>query len=265
MTETERIYRLTSSGRHAWETQDLSVPEDYRRILWLMDLYGKDAVVGKILDRYPAKVLNEWLSEMETLGLIEPAPGGSNSGSAFFMRKAGRTPAEDLVNLLRSGNPASEHLTHTGAYIAADRLSMRPAPHKLPTETVVLVVEDDPDQLALAEVRVGMAGYKVRLAISVTAFLHSLLDDGAPDLLLLDVTLPDGNGFDLLAKIRRHAILGSLPIVMLTAENKPEDVGRGLLLGADGYIIKPYTKTIVGDVIRRVLRHDEIVKPAAGH
>lgn len=191
MKGTERIYRLTSSGREAWESQDLSVPEDYRRILWLMDLYGKDTVVGKVLDRYPAKVLNEWLAEMETLGLIEPAQGGPDAGSAFAIKEADRTAAADLVSLLRSGNPASEHLTHTGAYIAADRLSLRPAPTKLPPETVVLVVEDDPDQLALAEVRVSMAGYKVRLAISVTAFLHSLLDDGAPDLLLLDVTLQE--------------------------------------------------------------------------
>jgi DNA-binding response OmpR family regulator len=96
----------------------------------------------------------------------------------------------------------------------------------------------------------------VRVAKSVNAFLHSMLDDGAPDLLLLDVVLPDGNGFDLLAKMRRHPVLGSLPIVMLTSENEAEDIGRGLLLGADGYITKPYTKNILADVIRRVLKQD---------
>ncbi len=120
----------------------------------------------------------------------------------------------------------------------------------------MLIVEDDPDQLALADLRVSMAGYKVRVAKSVNEFLHSMLDEGAPDLLLLDVVLPDGNGFDLLAKMRRHPVLGSLPIVMLTAENEAEDIGRGLLLGADGYITKPYTKNILADVIRRVLKQD---------
>ena len=101
-----------------------------------------------------------------------------------------------------------------------------------------------------------MAGYQVRLASTVNAFLYSMLDDGAPDLLLLDVFLPDGNGFELLEKLRRHAVLGSLPIVMLTSENKPEYIGKGLLLRADGYIIKPYTKNILDDVIRRVLKHE---------
>jgi CheY-like chemotaxis protein len=193
--------------------------------------------------------------EMEQLGLIEPASEGADR-AAFSARSADRTGNMDQATLKRSGQAASEHLTHTGAYIAADRLATRPTHRKGPTECVVLIVEDDPDQLALAELRVSMAGYKVRLATSVNAFLHSMLDDGAPDLLLLDVFLPDGNGFDLLVKLRRHPVLGSLPIVMLTSENKPEYIGKGLLLGADGYVIKPYTKNILADVIRRVLKHD---------
>jgi DNA-binding response OmpR family regulator len=139
--------------------------------------------------------------------------------------------------------------------VASDRLSLRPAGRKSPGDTVVLIVEDDPDQLALADLRVSMAGYKVRVANSVNAYLQSMLDDGAPDLLLLDVVLPDGNGFDVLAKIR-HPVLSSLPVVMLTAKDDAANIGKGLLLGADGYVTKPYTKNILADVIRRVLKHD---------
>jgi DNA-binding response OmpR family regulator len=119
---------------------------------------------------------------------------------------------------------------------------------------VILIVEDDPDQLALADLRVSMAGYKVRVAGSVNAFLQAMLDEGAPDLLLLDVMLPDGDGFEVLARMRRHQALGSLPIVMLTAKNEAEDIGRGLLLGADGYVTKPYTKKILAEVIAQVLK-----------
>ena len=246
---------MIASGRQAWENQDPSVPEDYRRILWLMDFHGKEAVVGELLQRYPAKVLDEWLGETEHFGLIETAPDGSDK-SAFSALAADRTEGVSQAELKRKGKVASEHLTHTGAYIAADRLSARRPTRKAPNECVVLIVEDDPDQLAMAELRVGMAGYQVRLASTVNAFLYSMLDDGAPDLLLLDVFLPDGNGFELLEKLRRHAMLGSLPIVMLTSENKPEYIGKGLLLRADGYIIKPYTKNILDDVIRRVLKHE---------
>jgi CheY-like chemotaxis protein len=254
MAEKERTYRLTSAGRNAWESQDMAVPEDYRRILWLMDFHGQDGGLGELLRKYPRNVLDEWLIEMEDLGLIEVASGDGDA--AFSTHDADRTMGLDQARVKRDGQAASVDLARTGAYISADRLSRRPAPRKAPGDTVVLIVEDDPDQLALADLRVSMAGYKVRVAKTVNEFLHSMLDEGAPDLLLLDVSLPDGNGFELLTKMRRHAVLGSLPIVMLTSENEPEDVGKGLLLGADGYITKPYTKNILADVIRRVLKQD---------
>jgi CheY-like chemotaxis protein len=255
MAQKARTYRLTAAGRSAWESEDMAVPEDYRRILWLMDFHGQEGVVGELLRRYPRNVLNEWLTEMEDLGLIEPAIEGEDE-SDFSTREADRTLGLDQARLRRDGESASSALARTGAYISADRLSRRPAPRKSTSDTVVLIVEDDPDQLALADLRVSMAGYKVRVAKSVNEFLHSMLDEGAPDLLLLDVVLPDGNGFELLTKMRRHAVIGSLPIVMLTAENEAEDIGKGLLLGADGYITKPYTKNILADVIRRVLKHE---------
>lgn len=256
MVDKERTYRLTESGRAAWEGQDAAVPEDYRRILWLMDFHGHNGVAKDLLSRYPRHMMDEWLSEMEDLGLIEPAPEGQEEEGTFSAREADRTLAMDQAKVREESAAAGASLTRTGAYIAADRLNQRPAARKAPSDCVVLIVEDDPDQLALADLRVSMAGYKVRVAQSVKAFLQSILDAGAPDLLLLDVLLPDGNGFEVLAKLRRHAVLGSLPIVMLTAESKAEDIGRGLLLGADGYITKPYTKNILADVIRRVLKHD---------
>ena len=75
-----------------------------------------------------------------------------------------------------------------------------------------------------------------------------------PDIVLLDVMLPDGNGFDILARIRSHPKLALLPVVMLTAENRAEDIKRGLALGADAYVTKPYSKTIVVDTIHAVLK-----------
>ncbi len=254
MAQKELIYQLTRTGRAAWESQDLAVPEDYRRILWLMDFRGHAAVLKDLLARYPRDVLDEWLAEMEELGLIEPATAGGNGGNAFSTREADRTLAMDQASVRKESESAGAALARTGAYISADRLNKRPSPRKAPADSVVLIVEDDPDQLALADLRVSMSGYKVRVARTVNEFLHSMLDDGAPDLLLLDVLLPDGNGFEVLAKMRRHPVLGSLPIVMLTAENEPEDIGKGLLLGADGYVTKPYTKNILADVIRRVLK-----------
>lgn len=249
-----RIYRLTTAGREAWEGEDTAVPADYRRILWMMDLHGS---APETLERvFPAEMLEEWLSELEEIGLIELVPEGEGRQDDFETRGSDKTLALDRTELGKVAKDAGAALARTGAYLAADRLRRRPAALKAPGETVVLIVEDDPDQLALADLRVSMAGYKVRVANSVNGFLQAIVDEGAPDLLLLDVMLPDGDGFDVLARMRRHPALGSLPIIMLTARNEAADIGRGLVLGADGYVTKPYTKNLLVDVIRRALKHE---------
>jgi CheY-like chemotaxis protein len=251
----ERTYRLTAAGRAAWEGQDSAVPADYRRILWMMDVQGQGGVAEALSKLYPAEMLEEWLSELEEIGLIECPPEGE---AGFAPRAADSTQALDQEHVKEAAKIAGAALARSGAYLALDRLRRRPLLAKERADTVVLIVEDDPDQLALADLRVSMAGYKVRIAGSVNGFLQALVDDGAPDLLLLDVMLPDGDGFDVLAKMRRHQALGSLPIVLLTARNDPADIGRGLALGADGYITKPYTKNVLADVVERVLK-----RPAA--
>jgi CheY-like chemotaxis protein len=251
-----RIYRLTAAGRDAWEGQDAAVPADFRRILWMMDVQGHGGLVEALSRLYPPEMLEEWLGEMEELGLVERLPEGEESEDGFVSRPAD-TMLLEHAQLRESAKIAGSSLARTGAYLAMDRLRRRPASNKAPGDTVVLIVEDDPDQLALADLRVSMAGYKVRVASSVNGFLQALVDEGAPDLLLLDVMLPDGDGFDVLGKMRRHQALGSLPIVMLTAKADPGDIGRGLVLGADGYITKPYTKNILAEVIDKVLGRRE--------
>ena len=244
-------YRLTDSGRAAWEDQDTAVPGEYRRLLWMMDVQGEGGVADKLAALYPPDMLQEWLGELEEIGLIERVAQGDTASASIA---ADRTVGADPAKMAAAAKIAGASLASTGAYLALERLRNRTRVEKSPADTVILIVEDDPDQLALADLRVSMAGYKVRVADSVNGFLRALVDDGAPDLLLLDVMLPDGDGFDVLVKMRRHQALGALPIVLLTAKTDPGDIGRGLVLGADGYITKPYTKNLLVDVIERVLK-----------
>lgn len=251
---SERNYRLTPSGRDAWESQDAAVPADYRRLLWLMDFHGHAGLMRELLASYPRQVLEEWLAEMEELALIEQVPPGEEQAEDFAAATFDETLALDEAGLNEEVRAAGASLARIGAYLAVHRTKYRQASTKAAGDTEILIVEDDPDQLALADLRVTMAGYKVRVATSANAFLHTMFDDGAPDLLLLDLELPDGDGFEILSRIRRHKALGSLPVVLLTAKNEPGDIGKGLALGADGYVTKPYTKRLLADVIRQVLK-----------
>ena len=70
--------------------------------------------------------------------------------------------------------------------------------------------------------------------------LTALSQKPLPDAVLLDVLLPDTNGFELLAKMRAHPRLRELPVIMLTAAASRDDVLQGLLNGADGYVTKPF-------------------------
>lgn len=232
------------------------MPAEYRRLLWLMDFHGQAGLMRELLKSTPREMLDEWLGEMEELGLIEQVAPGDEEERDFPAPRADSTLALAQARL-RESQAASAELVHSGAYLSLERLRRRPALNKPQQETTILIVEDDPDQLTLADVRMTMAGYQVRSARSVRDFLQAMFDDGAPDLLILDIELPDGSGYDLLARMRHHKVLADLPIVLLTARNDAESIGRGLSLGADGYVTKPYTKRLLADVVGRVLKQGE--------
>jgi CheY-like chemotaxis protein len=240
-------YRLTDAGRRAWQSKDRAVPSDYRTILWIMDFHGPGHLPA-LLRMFPGQLISECLKEMEELKLVEAVGERDSSGLGA------EAPSPVEYSVAESDLAAAkEALSNHGAYLSADRLKGAKPIRKPVSETTVLIVEDDPDQLALADLRVSMAGYSVRVAGSQAALLTSMAADGIPDLILLDGMLPDGDGFDILGKLRRLPSFARLPIVLLTAKAEPQDILRGLMLGADGYITKPYSKTIVAEVVQRVL------------
>ena len=237
------MWLVTGAGRGAWEADDAAIPEEYRRLLWLIDVEGDMRAIRELLREHPAEMVSDWLHELQELGLIES--------------RARRGEPDTTIPLVlsdsdtRAGAEAAGLLSRTGAYLAPRRSSSQSP--KSSEETTILIVEDDPDQLALADLRVSTAGYSVRTATSVEDFMRTLLRDGPPDLILLDVMLPDGNGFEVLSKLRRHPVYGTLPVVMLTVVSDAAYVVQGLALGADGYVTKPYSKNILVGVIKGVL------------
>lgn len=236
------MWGITPAGRQAWESEDAAIPSDYRKLLWMMDVQGDARAIHELLRAYPEQLVRDWLRELQSLGFIE------NSSR----HAVDRTLPIEVSELARAAaDRAAAILDASGSYLAENRL--RPAKAKSREQTVILIVEDDPDQLALADLRVSMAGYQVRTAESVQGLVRALGDQGPPDLVLLDVELPDGNGFDVLAKMRRSRTYAKLPIVMLTAKREPADIATGLALGADGYVTKPYSKNIVVGVVSGVL------------
>ena len=254
-------YRRTEAGDEALRSEDTAIPVDYRRILCLIEGDTHSNVIRGRLRRYRDSLIDGWLAELEELGFIETArasaaydldfqPVAENAAAAGDLMEF----PDELAQIAAEAKAAGEALHGKGAYLAAARLENREPLAKEASQIVVLLVEDDPDQAALADLRISMAGYRVRLARNRRETLLDLATQPAADVVLLDALLPDGNGFEILAGMRRHARFALVPVIMLTALDSAEDIRRGLDLGADGYMTKPYSKDLLVATIRQVLR-----------
>ncbi len=119
----------------------------------------------------------------------------------------------------------------------------------------VLVVEDERDISALIAFHLTREGFRVQTVESGPEALQAAYAD-RPDLVLLDVMLPGLSGYEVLAELRRRPDLGDVPVVMLTARREEQDRIRGLELGADDYLTKPFSPRElvlrVAAVLRRV-------------
>jgi two-component system, OmpR family, alkaline phosphatase synthesis response regulator PhoP len=117
----------------------------------------------------------------------------------------------------------------------------------------ILVIDDETNILRLVRDYLEQAGCRVFTASNAESGLH-LLRREKPDLLVLDLGLPDRDGWDLTRQIRSDRQLGAIPIIMLTARVEDSDKIIGLELGADDYITKPFNPREVVARVRAVLR-----------
>jgi len=120
-----------------------------------------------------------------------------------------------------------------------------------PTEAKLLVVEDDPNILELLSASLRFAGFAVSTANSGSAAVTAAKDD-RPDLVVLDVMLPDLDGFEVIRLLREGGT--RTPVVFLTARDATDDKIRGLTLGGDDYVTKPFSLEELTARIRAVLR-----------
>jgi DNA-binding response OmpR family regulator len=114
--------------------------------------------------------------------------------------------------------------------------------------TSVLVVDDDPDVCDLVTYKLEQSGFEVRRASDGDAALREVAKK-VPDLVLLDVMMPGISGLEVLERLRSGPATAGIPVVMLTAKAQENDVERGFELGADDYVVKPFSPR---ELVRRV-------------
>jgi adenylate cyclase len=121
--------------------------------------------------------------------------------------------------------------------------------------TSALVVDDAPDIRLLADLVLSMAGFTVTAASSGREALGVLAGD-LPDIVLLDVQMPDVDGWETLSRVRTDPRTRHLPVVLCTVKGLPEDALKGWSLGCDGYLGKPFDIGGLVSELQTVLRRD---------
>ncbi len=130
--------------------------------------------------------------------------------------------------------------------------------------SVVLIVEDEKHLAEGLKFNLEAEGYRAEIAPDAKSALETLLDPNRRyDAVLLDVMLPDKDGFTVASELRLAGQF--VPILMLTARGRREDVLRGFEAGADDYLAKPFELTILLARLRGLLRRREWLKQDGGH
>ncbi|MFS8171269.1 response regulator transcription factor [Vreelandella titanicae] len=120
----------------------------------------------------------------------------------------------------------------------------------------VLVVDDEPNIVLSLEFLMEQAGFEVVTAEDGEQAL-ARVNDSQPDLLLLDISLPGISGFDVLERLRSEAATAQLPIIMLTAHGRDVEREKGIALGADDYITKPFSTQSLVEKVKALLIEEQ--------
>jgi two-component system KDP operon response regulator KdpE len=124
--------------------------------------------------------------------------------------------------------------------------------------TTILVVDDEPRMVQFITMNLELEGFHVLSASDGYEALEKVTKE-LPDLVVLDIMMPDMDGFETLQRIRR---VSAVPVIFLSAKGEEFDRVRGLDLGADDYVTKPFSPRELVSRIRAVLRRMEAVAPA---
>ena len=116
----------------------------------------------------------------------------------------------------------------------------------------ILIADDEPNILLSLEFLMQREGYRVLVARDGQQALDTILQQ-RPDLVLLDVMMPFKSGFDVCQAVREHDELAGIRILMLTAKGRDTDMAKGLALGADDYMTKPFSTRELVDKVRGLL------------
>ena len=174
-----------------------------------------------------------------------------------FTRTLEPTPPpkpEVVASARKEATLGTPQLAKSGFYVAMARHAAGgPVPPRNGAHHSILVIEDDRTLLRLVGEVLAQEGFLTRFARNKAEISAEFTKPPLPDLVLLDVSLPDTDGFRILERMRRSSRVAKMPVIMMTGKSEVADLTRGLTLGADGYITKPFKVSGLVSAVNTVL------------
>lgn len=254
----EEIYALTQHGES--ELRGGATRLSAAQINVLVRLDGT-LTVGQLTAGMPPAESGPFLAALRDLRdrrlvqrvELDPFTAQWNADVKALTRSAGKDDAEADASLAS--------LQRAGFFVEIARQRGAPAARQPGEALNVVLVEDDPQLSSFTATLLSLSGFAVRQAGNRAEVVNEIRRPPRPDLILLDVVLPDADGFDILLRLRQHPVLKEVPVIMLTGKATREAVLKGIAAGADGYITKPFEPHSLLRAVRAVLGLSD---PAAG-
>lgn len=249
-----RIYKLTAKGSNELKGGATGLTPRELELIVLIDGRRPVSAITKLatLGSDPVEIagLLEDLLRKGFIATSVPIEETDLRLQYFFTAQAPQPAADAAASVEQEAAAGASELRQQGYYVSIAR---RASAQAKPGPLTVLIVEDEPLVAKYLGALVGMEGLVPRLASNRDQIVAELRTPPVPDLVIMDVNLPDANGFDVLQRMKTYGRFKDVPVVMVTTEATRESVMRGLALGAAGYITKPFEVEILMRGLRAVL------------
>lgn len=250
------VYIQTVAGREELSASPGNLGPNLKALLGMFDGQSTVEDLQKKLDKVP---LDRLLAALDTLvkqGYLEAAasaPAGDDLDFALLLNTPTPVPtAAQRQQAEQATLTSMRALKQSGFFVNIISRSVKPITPRSGDKHSILIIDGDQANTLILARELMLAQFDVRSASRDEDILAELAKP-PPDLILMDVILPDLVGIEILAKLREHPVFKSVPVIVVTSQAQHDDVVAALVYGANGFMSKPVKPEALLDGVKSVL------------